>query len=206
MPWLVANGLLPGRGPPPPEDSGRREPPRPPPRPIPWVELKGLLPGRGVPPLAARGPGRGPGRGAGVGRVPCGAAGDFGADLAGLADLSAAAGLDVFSEALAAGAAGLAAAVAGLASVFFAAAFLAGAGLSSAFLAVDFLAAGLAAESFLAPDFSSGFFTSGAGNASRSLRTTGASMVEDGDLTNSPRSLSLASTTLLSTSSSRASS
>src|SRR5690625_7930360 len=117
MPWLVANGLLPGRGPPPPEDSGRREPPRPPPRPIPWVELKGLLPGRGVPPLAARGPGRGPGRGAGVGRVLWGAAGVFGLDLAGLADLSAAAGLDVFSEPLAAGAVGLGAVLGALAGV-----------------------------------------------------------------------------------------
>jgi len=36
-----------------------------------------------------------------------------------------------------------------------------------------------------------------AGNASRSLRTTGASMVEDGDLTNSPRSWSFAMISLL---------
>jgi len=36
-----------------------------------------------------------------------------------------------------------------------------------------------------------------AGNASRSLRTTGASMVEDGDLTNSPMSVSFAMISLL---------
>gem|GEM_PF-5391210 len=36
-----------------------------------------------------------------------------------------------------------------------------------------------------------------AGKASRSLRTTGASMVEDGDLTNSPRSVSFAMISLL---------
>ena len=47
---------------------------------------------------------------------------------------------------------------------------------------------------------------SAAGNASRSLRTTGASMVEDGDLTNSPSSLSLAMISLLDLPSSLASS
>jgi hypothetical protein len=36
-----------------------------------------------------------------------------------------------------------------------------------------------------------------AGNASRSLRTTGASIVEDGDLTNSPMSVSFAMISLL---------
>jgi len=36
-----------------------------------------------------------------------------------------------------------------------------------------------------------------AGNASRNLRTTGASMVEDGDLTNSPMSVSFAMISLL---------
>jgi hypothetical protein len=45
-----------------------------------------------------------------------------------------------------------------------------------------------------------------AGNASRSLRATGASTVEDGDFTNSPMSLSLSSTCLLVTPSSFASS
>jgi len=43
-------------------------------------------------------------------------------------------------------------------------------------------------------------------NSSRSLRATGASTVEDADFTNSPMSFSLASTVLLSTPSSRASS
>jgi hypothetical protein len=43
-------------------------------------------------------------------------------------------------------------------------------------------------------------------NASVSLRTTGASIVEDADLTNSPSSVSLAITTLLSTPNSLASS
>jgi hypothetical protein len=45
-----------------------------------------------------------------------------------------------------------------------------------------------------------------AGKASRSLRTTGGSMVEEADRTNSPISWSLAMTTLLSTPSSFASS
>src|SRR5699024_4746965 len=89
---------------------------------------------------------------------------------------------------------------------FFVVVFLADLDVSAAFLAVDFLAAVLVAEAFLAPDFSSGLVSSGAGNASRSLRTTGASIVEDGDFTNSPRSFNLASTTLLWTPSSRASS
>ncbi len=64
-------------------------------------------------------------------------------------------------------------------------------------------AAGFAAA--LAGAFLAGAAAS-AGKASLSLRTTGASMVDDADLTNSPSSVSLAMTVLLSTPSSLASS
>ena len=63
---------------------------------------------------------------------------------------------------------------------------------------------GAAGATFLAAVFLTGAAT--AGRASRSLRATGASTVEDGLLTYSPSSLSLARTTLLVTPSSFASS
>jgi hypothetical protein len=56
------------------------------------------------------------------------------------------------------------------------------------------------------PDGRAGLLVSGAEKESRNLRATGASTVEDADFTNSPRSLSLASTSLLVTPSSLASS
>jgi hypothetical protein len=63
--------------------------------------------------------------------------------------------------------------------------------------AVDVLAA-----AFLAARFFGGFFS----NSSANRRTTGASIVEDADRTNSPMSFSLVRTTLLVTPSSFASS
>ena len=74
-------------------------------------------------------------------------------------------------------------------------------GASSSFVAVVFLAAVFFAAVFLAAGLSAG-----GGMASRSRRATGASTVEEADFTNSPRSCSLASTSLLVTPSSFASS
>jgi hypothetical protein len=65
--------------------------------------------------------------------------------------------------------------------------------------AAVFFAAGLAAVFF-------GGGAASAGKASFNLRTTGASMVDDADRTNSPNSSSLAMTALLSTPNSLASS
>ena len=68
--------------------------------------------------------------------------------------------------------------------------------------------AGAAATGAGAAFFAAGLGAAGAaaGKASRSLRTTGASMVDEAERTNSPISWSLATTTLLSTPSSLASS
>ncbi len=63
-------------------------------------------------------------------------------------------------------------------------------------------AADVLAAAFLAARFFGGFFS----NSSANRRTTGASIVEDADRTNSPMSFSLVSTTLLVTPSSFASS
>ena len=63
-------------------------------------------------------------------------------------------------------------------------------------------AADVLAAAFLAARFFGGFFS----NSSANRRTTGASMVEDADRTNSPMSFSLVRTTLLVTPSSFASS
>src|SRR4029077_13031018 len=79
------------------------------------------------------------------------------------------------------------------------------AGAAGAFAGVGFVAAGLAGE----PLPSVLTFTAAAfapPNDSRSLRATGASTVEDADLTNSPCALSRASTSLLVTPSSLANS
>lgn len=144
----------------------------------------GLLPTRGV-----RGPGRGafgdgPGRGPGVG--PGRAAGASGAaGGAAAAGGGAAAAGGGAAAAGSAGAAGLGAA--DLAGALAALAALAGAPLPSALT----------------------FFSSAAlppPNDSRSRRATGASTVEDADLTNSPCSLRRASTSLLVTPSSLANS
>ncbi len=199
------NGLLPGRGPPEREAGpgfGAEPPPglcRPALEPEPGLPAgpAGLLLGRSV--LAGgfgRGPGLGPwagaGAGAGVG-VGAGAGRGPGFGAPGSAPVAGGAGVVGVVGALGAaadGAAGCAGGGVGVASTFGedSFAFLAGppgpgfAGLA-VFAAVDWLV-----------------------NDSLSLRTTGASTVEDADLTYSPRSLSLPRTSLLETPSSLASS
>jgi hypothetical protein len=150
------------------------------------ADENGLLPTRGV---RAAGLGAGPGRGPGVapGVAPgVGAAGWAGVDGAagGAAGAAAAGGGAGAGSGGAAGAAGLGAA--GFAGAAFAAAGLAGEPLPSALT--------LSAAGFAPP------------NDSRSRRATGASTVEDADLTNSPCSLSRARTSLLVTPSSLANS
>jgi hypothetical protein len=86
---------------------------------------------------------------------------------------------------------------AGAAGAGAAAFFSAGATGAVACGAADVLAA-----AFLAARFFGGFFS----NSSANRRTTGASIVEDADRTNSPMSFSLVRTTLLVTPSSFASS
>jgi hypothetical protein len=146
------------------------------------AEENGLLPTRGVRAAGLGAPGCGPGRGPGVapgvgaGRVGVGAGASGGAAAAAAGAAGGAAGGS-------AGAAGLAAGFAGTA---FVAAALAGEPLPSV---LTFSAAGLAPP-----------------NDSRSRRATGASTVEDADLTNSPCSLSRARTCLLVTPSSLANS
>lgn len=181
MPWDVANGLLPGRGAPVP----RSPSPRPRGRGMPWEVAKGLLPGRG-PPAPGRGaPGRGaddlsasalPASGAGVSAT--GAAGAAGAAGAGAAGCSVA-GAEAAGAAGCSGCAGAGAAGAGLAEPGLGAAGLespagdGAAGLDSA--------AGDAAA-----------LLSDAGKAPRSFFTTGASMVDEAERTNSPSSCSFA--------------
>ena len=141
------------------------------------AEENGLLPTRGVRAAGLGAPGAGPGLGPGVAPgVGAGAAGGAAAAAGGAAAGSAGA-------AGAAGAAGLGAA--GFAGAFGAAA-LAGEPLPSLLT--------LSAAGFAPP------------NDSRSRRATGASTVEDADLTNSPCSLSRARTSLLVTPSSLANS
>ncbi len=191
---LVVKGLLPGRGP-----AGRP----------PGLAPPGLAPlGFGAPP-----PGLGPGlveppagpppalgalgRGAAgaplLGRGPAGfdgAASPVGWVNSGAAGRGLAPGFGPAGRGAPGRGAGAGAAPAGLGA--------AGLGVSAPGLG----AAGLAA---LAPGLA-GFLPPPLPNASVSLRTTGASMVEDAERTNSPSSWSLAITTLLSTPSSLASS
>jgi hypothetical protein len=75
-------------------------------------------------------------------------------------------------------------------------------GVAGATGAVACGAADVLAAAFLAARFFGGFFS----NSSANRRTTGASIVEDADRTNSPMSFSLVRTTLLVTPSSFASS
>lgn len=77
-----------------------------------------------------------------------------------------------------------------------------GAGAAGATGAVACGAADVLAAAFLAVRFFGGFFS----NSSANRRTTGASIVEDADRTNSPMSFNLVRTTLLVTPSSFASS
>jgi len=157
-----------------------------------------LLPGRGPvrgagrdppgPAAAPGGPGRGPGRAAAGGRWAGGAWAAVGAS-----ENDTGTGAAGAAGAGAAGPAGAGGAAAGAAAAAVRLPFCpstelgAAAGRAGAFLA----SAGLGAS---------------AENASLSLRTTGASMVEDADRTNSPMSLSLSMTALLSTPNSLASS
>ena len=173
-------GVAPGRGPPPGRGApGRGACGRGIARSTGCAEENGLFPTRGV-----RGAGLGPGvagRGPGVGLGGAGA----GAGAAAAAGAAGSAGTATGAGTGAAGAAGLAAgAFSGAGD--FAAAFLAGAPLPSALV--------LSAAGFAPP------------RDSRSRRATGASTVEDADLTNSPCSLSRASTSLLVTPSSLANS
>lgn len=180
----------PGRGPPGP---GRGPCGRGAGRSTGWAEENGLLPtrgGRGMPGLGAAGPGRGPGVGPGRAGAGAGAAAAAGATgAAGAAGTGGAGG----GGAAGIGAAGLGAGAWGGAAATGAAGI--GAGLGAPL--PDGLGAGLAAglSADLPPP-----------NASRNRRATGASTVDDADLTNSPCSLSRARTSLLVTPSSFANS
>jgi hypothetical protein len=96
----------------------------------------------------------------------------------------------------------LSAAGAGRSAGAFGVAGWAGFGAAGATGAVAWGAADVLAAAFLAARFFGGFFS----NSSANLRTTGASIVEDAERTNSPMSFSLVRTTLLVTPSSFASS
>lgn len=145
------------------------------------AEENGLLPTRGVRAAGLGALGVGPGLGPGVGAGRAGGA----AGAAGSAAVAAAAGGG-------AGAAGSAGGGAGLG----AGAFSGAAGLAAATLAGEPLPSAL---TFAAADFAPP-------NDSRRRRATGASTVDDADLTNSPCSLSRARTSLLVTPSSLANS
>jgi|HubBroStandDraft_2_1064218.scaffolds.fasta_scaffold01581_2 hypothetical protein len=182
------------------------------------VELNGLLPGRG--------PGRGPGRWPGAaGRGPAAAAGRSGAGRSAVGMVSAGgscgptlwscgngtvtAGVGLAGSAGAAGSAlatGSAGTTSGATASAAAGAFSATSGADRPLALVLRLAPDLAGAAFAAPSPADGLAACCETNASLSLRTTGASIVEDADRTNSPISVSLAITALLSTPNSFASS
>lgn len=197
MPWLLLYGLFPGRG-----------------VRMPWLLLNGLLPGRGPPgrgPGVGRGAGLAPSAGLGLGAAGVPAAGE-GADGEG-ADGLGAVGVDAvgFGCVVAAAASAVAAAagagasgVAGVGAGALAAAglrTLPGVGRDDGPLLG---AAGVAFAGF----FSAAGSAAGldAATASRSFFAAGASILDEALLTNSPSSLSLATASLLSISSSFASS
>lgn len=181
--------------------------------------LLGDIPGRGVPGRGPPGPGRGP-CGRGIGRstgcwVENGLLPTRGTRGAGLGALGDGPGRGPGRAAGAAGAAGGAAAAGGAtggASAAGAAGLGAGAFAGSWGMGALAGAAGVAAvvPGFAADPFPSALTFSAAGfpppKDSRSRRATGASTVEDADLTNSPCSLRRASTSLLVTPSSLANS
>ncbi len=139
-------------------------------------ELNGLFPGLGAP------AGRGAGRGAGVGVGGAGTGAAEAAGATGCGETSGAVGTVGAAGVLTSGAdPGTSVGTVGLAA-------------AGAFLAVFFAGAGGVSPG------------GGAGKASRSLRTTGASTVEEAERTNSPMSWSLVTRTLLSIPSSLASS
>ena len=160
------------------------------------AEENGLLPTRGV---RAAGLGAGPGRGLPVG--PGGATGlGAGALAAGAAGAAAAAGR--WGSGI--GAAGAAGGATGAAGGAAGAAGGAAAAVAAAFAVVAF--AGAPAADFLTTAPLPACAVLPPPNASRSRRATGASTVDDADLTNSPCSLSRARTSLLVTPSSFANS
>lgn len=164
MPWEVAKGLLPGRGPP-----GRGAEP-------PWRAA-------GAAGASAFGAGRAPGLmpedGAVEGAAGAWAAGACAAGAAGACAAGAAAG------------AGAAAAGAG-ASALDAAACAGAAGAAGA----GRVAAGLAGALGAAAGASDFEAAGASGNALRSFRTTGASIVDEAERTNSPSSCSLVTASL----------
>ncbi len=196
LPGRGPAGRAPGRGPPWPPGRAGRSPPRPPSR---WP-----------PPAPGRAPGRGPGVAPeGRGACCCGAACWAGAE-------NSAAGTGVTGAGFGAGRGPGRGPGEGAEGVLLAGA--AGAGLGAG--APGFGAAGRAAAAGEgaeglagdalrgAPGLAAGLpaLPPGPCSASVNLRTTGASIVEDAERTNSPSSWSLAMTTLLSTPNSLASS
>jgi hypothetical protein len=198
LPGEAPPGRGPGRGPPAPGPG--RGPPGPAAgrgagRSTGCCDENGLLPTRG-----ARGAGLGPGRGPGraSGRASAGPAGAVGvADAAGAAGVGAGAGPGRGPGRCA-----------GCASAGAEAAGAAGGGVTGA--AGAGFGPGRGPGTGAAPDDAAGLAAGLAGlpppNDSRSRRATGASTVDDADLTNSPCSLSRASTSLLVTPSSLANS
>lgn len=191
MPWEGANGLLPGR-------EGRSlSPPRP--RGMPWDVANGLLPGRGPPGRGAEPPWRAGAAGAsalGAGRAPGlapveGAAGAWAAGAAGAAEGAAGASEGAAGAALAAGAAAAGAGASVLVTAAAGAVGAAGAGAGAGRFA-EGLAGALGADAG-ASDFEA---AAASGNALRSFLTTGASMVEEAERTNSPSSCSLVTASL----------
>ncbi|MCU1633551.1 MAG: bacterial translation initiation factor 2 domain protein [Micrococcaceae bacterium] len=208
MPCDGANGLLPGRGgrsevrSAPRSESPRREP-------IPCDGAKGLLPGRGAPPgrapegrvvpadgAAGGVAGRGAGRAA-PSCVPCCA----GAEALGVAGAGFSTGAEPLENGDACGAAGAAGAtgVAGAAGAGVeAAAGAAGAGASgagasgAAWATPGFGPDGAGAEGRDGAGSAAGLVAPAPGNAPRSFFTTGASMVDEAERTNSPSSCSFA--------------
>lgn len=204
-------GVTPGRGPPP----GRGAPGRGPPGPgagrgagrsTGCCEENGLLPTRGVRAAGLGALGTGPGRGPGVGPAGRGASpagGADGADGAAAAGLTGAAGA---GGACGAGAAGRGAPGLGPPVTGALAAGAAGAGDGAGpGRGPPGLGAADGADDPL-PDDGAGLADLPAPKDSRRRRATGASTVDDADLTNSPCSLSRARTCLLVTPSSLANS
>lgn len=200
-----------GRGPPPGRGAPGRGCGRGMGRSTGCCEENGLLPTRGARGAGFGAPEAGPGRGPGVaGRGPgvasgAGAAGSLGATAAGslgAAGACGAAGLGAAGRAGATGAASAAGACGSTAGAAGAAGF-AGAGLAGA----PGLGAAGAAALPCGRGWSSGFLPPALlPKDSRNRRATGASTVEDADLTNSPCSLSLPKSSLLVTPSSFANS
>jgi hypothetical protein len=174
------------------------------------VELNGLLPGRGP----GRGACRCPGAGGAVGR---GAADAAGRSAVGMVSAGGTCGptpgscgngtvTGAAGGRCAAGGSGGSTSAAGVSGGASAAGAAGAAAATRPFAAVLPLALDLAGAVFAAPSPACGLAACCEANASLSLRTTGASIVEDAERTNSPISLSLAITALLSTPNSLASS